>query len=492
MCEMPGSLIMEHKGEKFPELISLRLPLDFISDFITYWDNVKKIVRPEGKSSVSWKKWNKKSRDMLETLTRPFYNKWKYTGRFSWIDYYVKAFSSITLQFKDGSILLPKRIVLYESKRPNNQLLSRLKENPTNEFLERTFLALFKDLNIRFLKSDLQILQKLVQPGFSKSLDRYPTLKELAYGIRRDARTVSNRLSFLIQHEVLSFIYLVDMARIGYQTVVLFHKKERSEILKNIERYIVMYFPVSANNIFTTILQYPFNDIESYQMIVDFFGKNREITLNGQYTGWNFSGLTRNPKDRWTLLPPILQDEGNWSKQIIIGDIGIDYNLNPYYDPYPLNHRQGQLLGIIHKLSTMEEDFLAKQLKIGRAYVTANVKELLRNRIISRFPIFQNLGLGSWIYFCAHKLPTGTGGLMNVLEHLKFFPYVNVFYDQKIGTLIGNVNIPQSWTNRFIFSLTSLPKIFPDCSSNYYIGPDCYAPWAFDILGTFNWDKHPQ
>ena len=483
---------MERKGEKIPELISLRVPLDFISDFIEYWGNVKRTARLEGKSPISWRNWKQISQSMLESITRPFYDKWKYTGRVSWVEYCIKEFFSITLQFKGASILLPRQLILYDSKKPNNQLLAYLKENPTTDYFEKILLSIVEDLNIPLLKSDLQILQKLAQPGFSKSLDRYPTLKELAYGIRRDARTVSNRLDFLFQHQILSLIYLVDMARIGYQTILLFHDKQRSEIFNYIEPYIVMYFPISADNEFTTILQYPYNDIESYKQIIEFFDKRYEVIMNGQYCGWNLSGLTKNPRDRWKLHPPILKDNGNWSKQLIIGDIGVEYNLDPHYDPFPLTNRQGQLLGIIHKLTTMEEDFLAKQLKIGRAYVTADVKELLRNRIISRFPIFSNLGLGSKIYFCIRNLPLDAGGLMNVLEHLKFFPYVNVFYDKNTGTLIGRVNIPPSWTNRFIFSLSTIPRIYPECSCNYYIGPDCYSPWAFDILGTFKWNKHPQ
>lgn len=482
---------MERKGENLSGLISFRLPLDFIKDFIEYWDNVKRIIRPGGKS-ISWKEWKQISLEILEPLTQPFYDKWKDSGRVSWIEYYIKAFSSITFHFKGGSILLPKQIILYEAKKPNNLLLSYLKENPTNEYLEKTILSLLEDLNIPLLKSDLQIIQKLTRPGFSKSLDRYPTLRELAYGVRRDARTVSSRLDFLVRHQILSLIYLVDMARIGYQTILFFHDKGRSDIIDLIKPYIAMFFPLSAQDRFITVLQYPFSDIESYKQIIEFFDKNEDAVMDGHYRGWNFSGLTRKSSNRWKLLPPILQDDGKWNKQLIIGDIGVNYKLDPYYDPYPLTQRQGQLLGIIHKLSTMEEDYLAKQLGIGRAYVTAAVRELLRNRIICRFPVFANLGLGSRINFCICKLPTGTSGFVSVLEHLKFFPYINAFYDQKTGTLLGRVNIPQLWINKFIYSLTSLSRLFPGCESNYYIGPDCYAPWAFDILGTFNWDNYPH
>ena len=128
------------------------------------------------------------------------------------------AFSSIILHFKGASILLPKQIILYETTKPSNTLLSNLRENPSNECLERILITLCGDLNIRLMKTDLQIIQKLAQPRFSKSLDRYPKLKELAYGIRRDGRTVSSRLDYLFQHHILSLIYLVDMARVGYQT----------------------------------------------------------------------------------------------------------------------------------------------------------------------------------------------------------------------------------------------------------------------------------
>lgn len=491
--ENRGSLVMEQIRKNSLELINLNMPLLFINDFIEYWENIKAIVRKEGNSAISWKKLIKIAQNVLETLTQPIYDKWKDLERLSWIEAYIETFSSIILHFKGASILLPRQLILYEAMKPRNTLLFSLKENPSNEQLERILFSLCGDLNIKLIKSDLQILQKLVQSRFSKSLDRYPKLKELAYGIRRDVRTVSNRLDYLFQHQILSPIYLVDMARIGYQTILIFHNKARSEISKKIQPYIVMSFPLSAHDGFSTILQYPFRDIESYKRIKGIFSQKEEYIINGQYCGWNFSGLTQNPNERWKLLPPILQDGGNWSTRLLIGDTGVEFNLDPYYEPFPLTYRQGRLLGLIHKLSAMEEEFLAKQLKISRAYITKDANELLRNRIIFRFPIFFNLGFGSWIHFVINKLARDSqGGLMNVLEHLKFFPYVNVFYNLDAGTLVGRIRMPPSWTNRFIYSLTSLPQTYPDCSYSYYIGPESYCPWAFDILGTFDWDNYPH
>jgi hypothetical protein len=487
-----GSPVMKLQGEEKTDLISLNLPSNFIDDFIDYWENIKQIVKPDDKTSVSWKKWTKISQTALESLTIPFFDKWKHLGIFSWIEAYIKSFSSIILHFKGGAILVPKLLILYEATKPNNLLLSNLKDDPTNEVVERTLVSLLGDLNVRLIMSDLQILKKLARPRFSKSLDRFPKLKELAYGIRRDVRTVSNRLDYLIQTKVLSLIYLVDMARIGYQTIFLCHNMKRSEISREIRPYIVMYFPLSPDS-FSTLIQYPFRDVQIYNKLLEFFNSEEINIMKQQYMWWNFSGLTQNPDKRWKLLPPILQDGGNWKSQIITAESGIEFNLDPYYDPFPLSYRQGRLLGLIHKFSTMEEDLLAKQLDIGRAYVSKDAKTLLRNRVIFRFPIFSNLGFDSWIYFCIRDLiSTQWGGLLNILEHLRFFPYVNVFCNLTEGVLIGRTKIPPFWTDRFIFRLMSLSRTFPEASVSYYIGPDSYAPWAFDILGTFDWDNHPR
>ena len=188
----------------------------------------------------------------------------------------------------------------------------------------------------------------------------------------------------------------------------------------------------------------------------------------------------------------MLEEGSNWSTQLILGEIGVKFNLDPHYDPFPLSPREERLLDLVQKHSTMTEETLAKQLQITRSFITEDMKKLLRNRIIFRYPIFANLGLGSRIYFCIRGLtPLRAGGLKNILEHLKFFPYVEVFYNLEEGTLIGNVNIPLFWTNAFIFRLTTLPELYPGCSYYYYIGSDIYDPWAFDILGTFNWNNLP-
>jgi len=472
-------------------LISEKLSPQFIKDFIDYWEKIEEILRLEGKNLVSWREWNEIAKKMLPNLTKPFYEKWKRLKIISLVEQYTEKFSSFVFYFRGGSILIPRQLIIYRTSRPSHNLLKDIKNNPSIEEFEKVMFTLCADLNVKLRKSDFKVLQKLSQPRFSKSLTRFPKLKELAYGIRKDIRTVSSSLNYLIQHQVLSTIYLVDIARIGYQTMLIFHNRKKPEMSKDIQPYISLSFPVTTQGGFSTVLQYPYRNTASYDKLMNFFDSEDRIQMNFLFCGWNFGGLTRKSEKRWILLPPLLEESGKWSTQLILGETGLEFNLDPLYDPYPLSYRQGRLLDLVHKHSTMTEDMLAKELQLSRTYITEDFKNLLRNHIILRYPIFSNLGLTSKVYFCIRGLTTlNHGGLKNIIEHLKFFPYVKVFYNLEEGTLIGKVNIPALWINAFIFRLTSLPELYPKCSYYYYIGPEVYDPWAFDILGTFDWDNH--
>lgn len=475
--------------EQQSELISDRQSFKFILDFIDYWESVKVIIKPDGKSVILWRKWKEISQKIMGELTRPFYEKWKHLETVYLIDYYSKEYSSFVYDLKGDKILIPKQLILYETCKSSDSLLSSLKKNPSINEFDRVLRSLFVDLNIPLRKSDFQLIKKMSQPNFSKSLDRFPKLKELAYRTRQDVRTVSSSFAYLTQHEVLSLIYLVDMARIGYETMLLVHQE--SEIGKEILPYVALSFPLTTQGNFSTLIQYSYRDTSSYSNLMEFFKTEDRTQMSFHYRGWNFGGFTKNPDKRWKLKPPLLEEGGSWSTQLILGETGVESNLNPHYDPYQLSYREGRLLGLVHKHSTMEEETLEKQLQISRSYISEDWKKLLRNGIIFRYPIFRNIGLGSWVYFCIRGLESSeSGGIRNIVEHLKFFPYSEMYYNLEVGTVTGSVNIPLSWSNSFIFRLTTLPEVYPECSYFYYIGPKVIDPWAFDILGTFDWHNY--
>ncbi|MFX0181530.1 MAG: hypothetical protein ACFE95_00510 [Candidatus Hodarchaeota archaeon] len=463
----------------------------FIKAFINYWEIVKKNIYSKGKNT-KWQEWLDIAKNLLYSTTQSFYDNWKHTGMLSWVEAYISGFYSIALKLKGELILIPKQLIFFESCNPDNTLLSSLKKNPTKKNLERILLLLFKEQNIHLRKTDLKILQKLTQPHFSKSLEKYPNNKELAYAIRCDIRTISRSISYLWQHQMLSAIYLVDMARIGYQTMLLLHDRESAKTPDSIHPYIVSTFPLTFQDRFFTVVQYPYRDTSTYTKLMNYFDTNDSVFLRNQHRGWNFGSLTQESSDRWKLRPPLMVDGESWNKKVIIGERGVNFNLDPCFDPYILSYREGQLLGLVHKHSIIIEEYLSKQLKVSRSYILEDLKNLMRNRLIFRFPQFRNIGLGSWIYFYIRGFDSLQEELFNIIQHLKFFPYVNIMYNLKSGTLVSRMNLPPSWVSDFVYKLASLPDFYPDCSYFYYIGPKAYWPWGFDILNTFDWNNLQQ
>jgi hypothetical protein len=477
--------------EILSELTILDPEHQFIKAFIDYWDNVKSNILSKGKN-IRWQKWPAIAKNLLNSLTQSFYESWKHSGMLSWIEAYISEFYSIAFKLKGDLILIPKQLIFFEACNPDNTLLLSLKKNPTKVNLERVLLLLFKEQNIRLRRTDFKIIKKLVQPRFSKSLDKYPKNKELAYSIRSDIRTVSRSTTYLYQHQMLSATYLVDMARIGYQTLLILHDRDQLKTPSSIQPYIVLNFHLPLRERFLTVLQYPYRDTPAYKKLISYFDADERVVIKNQHRGWNLAALTQNPRDRWKLQPPLLEDGEMWDKKIIVGESGVDFNLDPHFDNYNLSYRMGQLVALVHKHSVMAEEYLSKQLKVSRSYIIEYWKKLLRNRIIFRFPIFKNIGLGSWIYFCIRGLNSSQKEMLKIIQHLKFFPYANIMYNLKSGILVSRMNLPPSWISDFIYRLANLPDFYPECSYFYYIGPKAYWPWGFDILNTFDWNNLQQ
>ncbi|MHA1977813.1 MAG: hypothetical protein ACW98I_12970 [Candidatus Hodarchaeales archaeon] len=436
-----------------------------------------------------WHNWSELEEKLFPNTTLPFYQKWQGSEHVLYIESYIKNFHSLLISIEGINVLLPKKLILYEAMKSSDKLYDRLLANPTFEEFRKTLLTISGDLNIRIRKTDYKIIQRLANPNFSKSLDRFPKMKELAYGTRQDVRTVTSRLQYLIKCDILSVLYSIDMAKIGYQTIAFFHKTSRKNIPANIQEYISFYFPIPEYQAFISIIQYPYSDSSFILKIDEIFGVPYEDfkILQRQYRGWNLGGLTMNPMERWNQKPPLLELGGTWQKDLILGKTGIESNLDPLFEIYNLSHTEAQLLGLIQLYSIMDDESLGNQLKRPKKAVVEDWKNLLRNRVIYRFPVFSNIGLGSWIFIYISSL--AKSHLRLVLQHFKFFPYANLFINEKEGIVVGCVNIPYKWTHTFLHRIASISEEFPEAKASYYIGPDTLARWSNNIMKTFDWKR---
>ncbi len=461
----------------------------FIKDFLDYWNHIRFLINSNEKKHTQWRYWGKLAEELYQEFTLPFYNSWKHTDYLKFIESYRKNFNSLLLEINGIFTLIPYRIILYEAIERKSQLFENLKEEPTHEQLMKSLLALSKDLDVPLRKTDTKIIQKLANPRFSKSLDRFPKMAELAYSTRSDVRTVTSRIDFLIESLILSVIYTLNMAKIGYQTISFLHSIKIKDIPSDLKEYIIYCFPVPSIQSNITVMQYPY----SYSYIMQKLKNHFNISLTGykylskEFKGWNFGGLTTDPVERWKLKPPLLNPGGNWNQDLILGKMGIESNLDPFFDPYELSKEEARLLGYIQLYSTMDDASLEKQLNRSRKTIVADWKKLLQNEIIRKFPIFSNLGLGSRVYFYISNLSPPNVRLVN--QHFKFFPYTHVFFDEREGMIIGSVKIPSRWTHTFLYQLSSLSEEFPESNSDYYIGPEKIFRWGINLNKTFHWDK---
>ena len=112
-----------------------------------------KQLTPKIIKRVRWDQWRGICKSQLLDITKPFYEKWKHSGLVEWGPY-IKEYSSLTLKFKAGYLVIPYRFLLYESYYPANNSLEMLNQNPSETTYERAVSHLCMDLNIKFRKPE--------------------------------------------------------------------------------------------------------------------------------------------------------------------------------------------------------------------------------------------------------------------------------------------------------------------------------------------------
>ncbi len=475
--------------ENLDELISLKEEGEFIKDFLNIWDIIRAMMKSEEHKYKTWRNWGSLAEKLLHETTLPFYKKWKHLEYIHYVESYIISYSSILFHMDGMSLLIPRKLILHEANVAEGEVYELLQTEPTLLQFRKVISHLTRDYNYALRKTDVKILQKLSNPRFSKSLDKFPKMRELAYGTRQDVRTVSSRLDFLNESEILGMFYSVDMGKIGYQTAIFLHDIKVPEIPAEVRDYVFYDFPAPTLQKYVAVVQYPYTDSEIISHLESSFqtSSGAFTIVTKQFRNWNLAGLTPKPEERWKLRPPLLQPGGSWLRDLIVGNIGFEYNLDPEYDYYQLSLQEAELLGYISQYSTMDDASLEKQLKRSRKSINVDWKNLLRNGIINRFPTFTNIGLGSWVYFFISNIPNKR--FRSLLQHFKFFPFTNVFYNEKKGTMVGMVIIPLEWTNSLLYRFASMYSELLGVDMSYYIGPDILVRWSTNIQKTFDWKR---
>jgi hypothetical protein len=176
--------------------------------------------------------------------------------------------------------------------------------------------------------------------------------------------------------------------------------------------------------------------------------------------------------------------------QIISEGNGIEYNLFNDMSAQKITRTQARMLDLVQN-GTAPNKHLSMTLGITPKYVKDFFDYFFSKNLITRFPIFSNIGLNSkvWITLIGSQNNTNENLIQNIVEHLKLFLFCCLFYnerslDQKGRLMLtGILWIPESWFIDFYSVWVHLidEGFIPKININQGV-----IKWGLDVADTYD------
>lgn len=430
-------------------ITSLQLDQMFIQEFIQYYLILKKYRIKCVKEIVSI------SKKVYEKLTIPFYERFSQLNFIKWNPGYAKHFYSFLILHRGTKILLPHRILTYEVIQPRNKILEQLMEVKTLDQFFDVLNGLCRHLNLPLLKNDVRILDAFMNPLLQRKVYSIPTNRQLADALNISENTISRRIELLYQKTIVSHIYRINMAKLGYQTVAIVTNTVNYP--SQIEPYCLASIPIDlCRNIGRlNIFQVPFTKQHLWRQIRKHLNPKNSVMLTKSYIGYNLIGLSCNVEQRWNVLPPILSN-GEWDENLVLEEMGVEYNLFNDMSALAISKTQAEMLNLL-QCGTMTNVDLSNSLGVTQKYIKQFFDSFFDLRLIKRFTVLSHIGLDLKVCLILQGTQSVDNFkfLKNVTNHLKFFPFCFYMYNDvclesgKDLLLVGLLRIPSSWITDF-------------------------------------------
>ncbi|MHA2108965.1 MAG: hypothetical protein ACW99R_14775, partial [Candidatus Hodarchaeales archaeon] len=253
----------------------------FIDDFIEFYTNIKRINIKKTCEII------KVCEDVFNTYTKPFYEKWSQLEFLKWNKGYIQHFYSFVLVCKGIKILIPHRLIGFELINPANTLLDQFtKVESLNDFFD-ILSTILHHLNLPLLKNDVRILQTFQNPALRKKIMAVPTNRQLGNITQISENTISRRLDQLYQKIVLSHIYRIAMAKLGYQTISVTHLDQNPPTPPEIDDCCLMDMPIDLGNKIGKIKVFQIHHSNNcdWQKLIDYIQPQNSTILTRSYIG---------------------------------------------------------------------------------------------------------------------------------------------------------------------------------------------------------------
>lgn len=467
----------------------------FIKEFLNYYEVIKD-HKPRSHNKIPMV-----CKELFDDYTQPFFDRWK--KYFSFLQYnkgYADLWYSFEMVLPRNIIIIPHKILVYETLCQTGVYSQfRLAEN-LDEFLYYFDLS-FREINLKLSEKDIRILRGLTSTKFFSPPKRYPTLEQMAKICGCTRHTFSRRLNRLINSYVYFPKFMLDIAKLGYETFVsITSQKSIQKDPPGYNNYHLAHIPLDIPQFFIPnneryhllISQIPYQNGKIYSHIKENHKSLLFQPIKNAYIGWNLTSLTPDIKKRWRILPPILAAH-DWSDEIISRNYGITYDLDPQTTHQTLSPIDIKILSWYVNKTTLQDTYLAKSLGVTPKYIRETMVRLLKQKLIHRFTIVSNIGLPlkPWISIIGSPdYDHGSQFIDNIVEHLKFFPFSRLFYDyggnsdEARPLIVGRIFLPPTWMTMFLEKLSQLLKFGFDAHTSYAY--DQIFKWNIDVAKTFH------
>ncbi|MFW9854904.1 MAG: hypothetical protein ACFFFG_07570 [Candidatus Thorarchaeota archaeon] len=432
-----------------------QVELSFISDFTKYWDKIRDFCSVERSTvrSVCAK--------LFEDWTKPFFERWSTTELIKpylvWRSNYASRFSSFGLLYNGKMLLIPHKLV-------SNILDSQVREHVYfREFTDiKTFFYYLWQVtqvqqNFPLNASDLKLISFYTSSGFMRTSARFPSQELLADVLSCNPRTISTRSTRLYNHYILTHTYLIDVAKLGYQTMA-FLSQDPSDIHGSLTKYCLGTLPIdlglTRGNL--KIFQIPYWKHDVFNAVTDSLGPVAGYNLTQLSISWNLSQLSTNPDSRWLNEPPVLVGIAWDDTDIILEDIGVDLNLVPDIQQSPgISKSQAKLLSFYYSHGTVQDKQLSEFLELDPHSVFRLWQDILDRNVAYPYTHVSNIGLdlSLWVMLLGKTKQDNSDLVSKVVAHLRYFPYARTFYssgNSNEGTfLVAEIRIPSLWYKDF-------------------------------------------
>ncbi len=454
----------------------------FVVDFLSIWDAIHSEAPNLALADIK-----KYSKDILDTITLPFYEKHKNKITLEKYDAWLNEYSSVVINWVGrGRIMFPLRLITYEIVNHSDRLLEFYLEKLQTKEIKGTTENLFSFLFPRLInvaiplnEVDLLILKSLqALQNESKDLFKGASRDDISRFTNASTRTIVRRIQNIRFFQISIPIHFLDMAKLGYETFLLSHFKPIPDQLKP---YALNSVDLSVSQF--SLFQVPTTKTKVYMQLQDDLEPTLFHKMEHRIHSWNLTGLTVG-KDGWRIPPHFIYCEPK--TQSISPSPTIDTSLLPEIDTFrKLTPADIKILEFITtKGATKNKKELSRSVKVSLPETSQRLDEYNTNNLIFKVHQFFNLGLDLSISFFivspnSYEIPW--------IQQLLTFPGVDAFYstDQTSSSFFGHIKLPNKWFKGFTRKITRLKNEFPELRIYYTAEVPSIPKWNLSLAETY-------